>query len=190
VVHNLNKKMAFKLYVDSCVLVAYYYEFDTKNQHQQTIDCLETIAENHKKVVLVTSDFTFTEFVKVLTQKDGINDEEIYKNLSDMVRQNKIGNKYPFQIIDVEGTEKHYTFNDFFVGLQKTFLDSKLHFQDAIHAQIMMNNKIKRILTFDDKDFNSMPNIKVIHPIEIKRFVEGISIQKGKLKLSGNWRQE
>ncbi len=106
-----------------------------------------------------------------------------------MTRQKKIGNKYPFQIIEVEGKEKHYTFPDFFIGLQNIFLESKLHFQDAVHAQIMMNNKIKRILTFDTKDFSSISDIKVIHPTEVKRFVEGIRIEKDKIRLLSGWQK-
>ena len=160
--------MPLNLYIDSCILVAYHNELDKDNKHQLTIDCLENI-KNDRKISLVTSDFTFTEFVNVLQRKENITEAEIFKNLSNMMRQKKIGSKYSFQMIDVEGNEENFEFGDFFVGLQKILLETKAHLADAIHAQIMMNNKIKHILTFDTNGFD-IDGIKAIHPAEIESF--------------------
>lgn len=166
--------MTLKIYVDSCILVAYYHELDGNNQHVQVKDCLKTIQKNKKFISLVTSDFTFTEFVKVLQTKDGFDEGKIFKILSYITRQRKIGNKHTFKIIEAEGNEEDYTFNDFFVGLQEILLFARPGLADTIHAQIMMNNNIKHILTFDVNDFSKISDINPIHPTKIDEFVENI----------------
>ena len=39
---------------------------------------------------------------------------------------------------------------------------------DTIHAQIMFNNKLKHVLTFDIEDFDKIPGIEPIHPMDIE----------------------
>lgn len=185
--------MPFRLYVDSCILVAYYYK-DPLDDHKLVIDCLKIIRDNPRRITLETSDFTFTEFVKVLQNKEGISESDVYRYLSDMVRLKKIGKKYPFRLINAEGVQKDYSFDDFFVGLQDILLDARPGIADAIHAQIMFNNNRKRILTFDTDDFNKIPGIETLHPNEIERFVEDIYFRKTKkggrkARLKAQWRK-
>ena len=173
--NNVNyKKMTLEIYVDSCIFVAYYSISDRNNQHKQVIDCLEVIRKNKKIISLATSDFTFTEFVKVMQNKERLDEASIYKILSNITRQRKIGNKYPFRLVEAEGREEEYTFNDFFVGLQEILLLASPGLADTIHARIMMNNKINHILTFDVDDFSKIPNINPINPMEIDYFVRTI----------------
>jgi len=170
--------MSLNLYLDSCILIAYYYEFDAGDNHQKVINCLEFLKNSNKKINIVTSDFTFTEFVKVLQLKDKIGEDKIFKYLSNLTRQKKIGNKYPFNLIEPEGYDKNYTFNDFFVGLQEILLNARPGLADAIHAQIMINNKTRHILTFDTKDFGKISEIRPIHPDELDQFISKILIPK------------
>jgi len=185
--------MPFRLYVDSCILVAYYCK-DPLDDHKLVIDCLKIIRDNPKRTTLEISDFAFTEFVKVLQNKRGISESDVFRYLSDMLRLKKIGKKYPFRLIDAKGRQRDYSFNDFFVGLQDILLDARPGIADAIHAQIMFNNSRKRILTFDTNDFNKIPGIETLHPNEIERFVENMYFRKtkkggGKAHLKAQWRK-
>jgi len=162
--------MSLKIYVDTCVLIAYYDKGDIVRRREVS-NCLEMICKNADNLSLVTSDFTFTEFVKVAQKIKGFGEDNIFQTLSDIVRQKKIGRKYSIEIIDAEGTEKDYTFNDFFVGLQDILLDSRPGIADAIHYQIMKNNKVKRVLTFDVEDFRKIPKLDVIHPANIQAYI-------------------
>jgi predicted nucleic acid-binding protein len=163
--------MSLKVYVDTCVLVAYYDKSDVIRRNA-VINCLEAISKNSDKLSLVTSDFTFTEFVKVTQKIKGFDEDNIFQIVSDIVRQKKIGRKYAINIIDAEGSEKDYTFNDFFVGLQDILLDSRPGIADAIHYQIMKNNKVKRILTFDIHDFEKISKLEVIDPKDISEYIK------------------
>lgn len=185
--------MPLKLYVDSCILVAYYYK-DPLVDHKRVSDCLRIIRNNPRKIALEISDFAFTEFVKVLQNKEGISESEFYRYLSEMLRLKKIGKKCRFKLIDAEGVKEDHTFNDFFVGLQAILLEARPGIADAIHAQIMLNNNRKRILTFDTDDFNRISGIKTLHPIEVKKFVESIYFKKTKkggrkARLKARWRE-
>lgn len=162
--------MSLKIYVDTCILVTYYDKSDTERR-KEVINCLEVISKNSDKLSLVTSDFTFTEFVKVAQKLNGFNEENIYQTVQDIVRRKKIGKKYPIDIIDGEGTAKQYTLNDFFIELQDILLDSRPGLADAIHYLMMKNNKIKRVLTFDVDDFRKISKIDVIHPSSIEDYL-------------------
>ncbi|MEE9490623.1 MAG: PIN domain-containing protein [Thermoplasmata archaeon] len=185
--------MPFRLYVDTCILVAYYYK-DPLDDHKMVVDCLKIIRDNPRRTTLDISDFTFTEFVKVLQNKEGISESDVFRCLSEMVRLKKIGKEYPFRLIDAEGRQRNYSFNDFFVGLQDILLDARPGIADAIHAQIMLNNNRKRILTFDTDDFNEISGIETLHPNEIEGFVENIHFKKTKKggrkgHLKAQWRK-
>ena len=163
--------MSLKIYVDSCILISYYDKSDVIRR-REVANCLDIISKKSDKLSLVTSDFTFTEFVKATQKIKGFSEDNIFQMVLEIVRQKKIGRKYNIAIIDAEGSEKDYTFNDFFVGLQDILLNSRPGIADAIHYQIMKNNKVKRILTFDVSDFSKIPKIDVIHPNDINKYIE------------------
>jgi predicted nucleic acid-binding protein len=71
-----------------------------------------------------------------------------------------------------EGRLKDYHFDDFFVALQEIFLTARPGIADAIHYQIMKNNNIKRVLTFDTGDFSKIPDAIVINPNQIGQFIQ------------------
>jgi len=164
--------MTIKIYLDTCIFIAYYFDKGSRKYH--VLNCLETLNKYQDAVLPVTSDFTFTEFTKAAQDISGVGNEEIYKIVSIMNRLFKIGGRYPFQLISAEGQMNDYRFEDFFVALQEIFLNARPGIADAIHYQIMRNNKIKRILTFDKKDFSKIPGVQVVCPNEIGQFIQKI----------------
>lgn len=185
--------MPFRLYVDTCILVAYYHN-KPPDDHRLVVNCLKVARDNPRKITLEVSDFVFTEFVKVLQGKEGISESDVFRRLSEMLRLKKIGKKFPFRLIEAEGKERDYSFNDFFVGLQKILLEARPGIADAIHAQIMLNNNRKRILTFDTDDFSQISGIETLHPKEIERFVDNIYFKKAskggrKAHLKAQWKK-
>jgi predicted nucleic acid-binding protein len=163
--------MVVKLYLDTCIFIAYYFDKGSRNYH--VLDSLEKLKKS-QKTILVTSDFTFTEFTKAAQDIKGVSTEDIFKIVSIINRVFKIGGLYPFKVIPTEGKFKDYSFEDFFVELQETLLHTRPGIADAIHYQIMKNNKITRILTFDKKDFSKLPDVIVICPDEIDQFIQKI----------------
>jgi predicted nucleic acid-binding protein len=154
--------MTIKIYLDSCIFLALYYE----RNHPRTREiekCLELWGKN-KNIKLVTSDFTFTEFVKVGLDPKKISQDAIFKDLSDMTRRKKICNKFPFSLIEVGGTRDTYTFSDFFVEMQEALLFARPGISDVMHYVILKNNNIKRIFTTNEKDFKKFDDITVLTP--------------------------
>ncbi|MBU0460219.1 type II toxin-antitoxin system VapC family toxin [Patescibacteria group bacterium] len=167
------------LYLDTCIFVAYYYDKDSRNKHQRIIDCLEKL-KSHKNIQLVTSDFTFTEFLRIVKKLKGFSMKKGYKIVNELTRLNKIGKKYQFKMVEGEDIEnaKEYTLNDFFVSLQEEILNQKkeIGIPDSIHIVVMRNNKLKNILTFDTNNgFNNIKKINAINPNDIDDFITKIS---------------
>lgn len=158
--------MVVKVYLDSCIFLAYYYEKGSAN-YVDVEKCLNTYKKFQDRYTLVTSDFTFTEFVKVAKSPMNIPPEVIFEDLSALSRTTKIGGVYPFELIDVSGKRKDYNFNDFFVDLQGVLMNARPGLADTMHYQIMRNNNVKRILTFNSNDFKKLDGIQVFHPKQI-----------------------
>jgi predicted nucleic acid-binding protein len=63
-----------------------------------------------------------------------------------------------------------YDFTEFFYHIRRGILRYHSGVGDIIHSVIMKNNRIKDILTFDEKDdFKQIPDLTVLHPKIIKR---------------------
>lgn len=162
--------MVVKIYVDTCVLISYYYEQGTQ-KYTDVINCFEFINKNPSRISIVTSDFTLTEFVKAAIKNPlKIARDTVFEDISSITRRNKIGKIYPCDLIDGEGSKSDYHLCDFFVDLQEQLLDSNAHLADTIHYQIMFNNNIKRVLTLNINDFKNFPKIIAIHPSKINEY--------------------
>ena len=138
--------MQTKIYLDTCIFFAHYFEKNHPKFHQNYLDthsCLEYTTQNNN-IKLVTSDFTFTELTKA-AQDRNIPPEKIHDIVSRLSRQEKIDDKYRFKVITTSGYVKYYTFEDFFVDLQTILLKTRPGIADAIHYQIMRNNRINKI---------------------------------------------
>jgi predicted nucleic acid-binding protein len=168
--------MQTKIYVDTCIFIAYYFEKSHPKFYQNYLDtsnCLEQIIRI-RNIKLVTSDFTFTEFTKVAQDKK-IPAEKVHDIVARLSRQKKIGDKYRFEVLKANGYERDYTFEDFFIHLQTILLKTRPGIADAIHYQIMRNNRINKIITLNPKDFlkikKEFRNITVIPPARISEFI-------------------
>ncbi len=167
--------MSTKVYLDTCIFYAHYFEKNHPKFHQNFLDvhsCLERASKN-QDIILVTSDFTFTELTKSAQDKK-IPAEQIHDIVSRLSRQEKINDKYRFKVISTSGYEKDYTFEDFYIHLQSIFLKTRPGIADAIHYQIMRNNRINKIITLNPKDFEKIKkkfsNLTVFHPARISDF--------------------
>lgn len=159
-----------RLYLDTNLLIAYYYSGDINNQHDEALNFFETWRKSHHKhFELCCSHFTITEFTQAyITKKD---EATTFKIAQELLLTNKVGKKYPFTLVLVEGKEKNYTFTDFFLDIQTILLNTtpRPGIADAIHATIMKNNKIRYIVTFNEKDFKNIEGITAINPTQLSK---------------------
>ena len=158
------------LYLDTNVLIAYYYDNDTDDQHEVAVEFFKTVEKNNNesdaKITLFCSHFTITEFVQSYATKPDVDDVETFKIAQELLMANKIGKEYSFVFIETQGNKKDYSFRDFFLDVQTVLLNTKPRpgIADAIHATIMKNNHLRNIVTFDEGDFKHIEGIKVVHP--------------------------
>lgn len=155
----------YQFYLDTCALIAYYNPRDPKDQHTRIKSFLNKI---HKKrsVRLCISDFTIAEFLVAMHTIPNIRPQQISQAYSQLSSLKKIGGKYKFKIVYTEGDRKRedYYFDDFWVGLQEILLETKPGLADTIHAQIMKNNNIETIITFDTKHFDEIIDVEPLDP--------------------------
>ena len=168
IVNKMSNKIVF--YLDTNIFVFCYHP---TRQHEEDILPFLEAASKSGFIDLVTSDFTFTEFTKVLIQ-NGIETNKIIQYVSDLTRRKKIGKKYKFDIVSVNGKFKNYAFEDFFVDLQKIFRSSKLSISDAIHSLIMQNNGLKYIVS-TDADFSKDQKLCSIKPNLLYPYIKTIT---------------
>ena len=119
--------------------------------------------ENKTAWKLVTSDWTLTEVVKVLTNEYKKSAKKIINYIQELQREKRIfGEKFSFVPVS---KERDYDFGEFFYGLQKTILEYENGVPDSIHSLIMKNNNIKYILT-TDSGFQGVQGLVAINPLK------------------------
>jgi predicted nucleic acid-binding protein len=144
-----------KIYLDSCIFIKIF----TKEQDYQKIG--EFLSD--PDIEFVTSDWTWTEIVKVLIKTKKVSEKKVSNYIQSLLRMKKIEG-IRFDIISVS-PEKDYTFEEFFYEVQKTLLKYKGSLGDVLHSVIMKNNKIDTILS-TDSEFEGMKGIYVINPLK------------------------
>lgn len=157
-----------KLYIDTCLIIAYFYINEPNNQHQQAIDFFDRINPLND-IGLCLSHFTITEFTQAYVKKPNITDEQAHKIANALLLTRKIDKKYLFTLFKTEGKNKKYNFEDLFLDIQTFLLSTtpRPGIADVIHAAIMENNEIFEIVTFNKSDFINMVNITPFEPEEI-----------------------
>ncbi|MBA7693931.1 hypothetical protein ES703_102531 [subsurface metagenome] len=160
-----------KLYLDTNILVAYYYKNDKRRN--RILKFLKEVVKI-KNVDLVLSDYTLTEFSKVFADIQSIKETEVWKVTSNLTHIKKIGREYPFEFLNVEGKLKSYDFTTFFVDVREVIMNCikkpRIHLADAIHCAIMINNKTKYIVTTNKKDFGGVEKVTPFEPEEAVTF--------------------
>lgn len=127
-------------------------EFDKQDFRHETLNKFFKEIANTKDIELCTSKWALTELNNRLT-KDQIKELKITKYIKDILDKNKI-RTIKLKIIDVHPRD-HYTFHDFFSDLAKDLIKYKTGkdrpgLGDIIHVRIMKNNRINKIVTFDN----------------------------------------
>lgn len=154
-----------KLYIDTCLIIAYFHQGDPKNQHKRAIDFFNC-ANDTNTIQLYCSSFTITEFTQAYVTLPHINDEQAHKIANSLLLTRKIDKKHSFDLLETQGGEKNYKFEDFFLDIQTVVLNTtpRPGIADAIHATIMNNNEIDEIVTFNIKDFINIDDINPLEP--------------------------
>jgi predicted nucleic acid-binding protein len=154
-----------KLYLDSCILVSFYYEKD--KGHQKAIDFFEQSLK-FKNTRLLCSNFTITEFALVCIKNNYLTENKVYEITNEILLTSKIGRKYSINFVNPKSNG--YTFEDFFLDIQKVILETRPrpHLADVIHSIIMSQNKICKIVTDNTEHFKHILGIKPIKPEDVK----------------------
>jgi len=157
-----------RLYVDTCLIIAYFHANEPNNQHQRSIDFFDRI-DSIENIEICLSPFTITEFTQAYVTKRGVTDEQAHKTTNALLLTGKIDKKYTFSLLKTEGGHKKYNFGDFFLDIQTVLLSTtpRPGIADAVHGTIMENNEIFEIVTFNKNDFTNMINITPFYPEEI-----------------------
>ena len=175
-------------YLDSNIIVAFYFEDDDADQHDRILKCLDKLSSKNN-IILIASTWTLIEA-----------DNAIYKKISNKVDEGKMN----VRIGDYKRKRAHKfitnlwenpTFDGIDFNIKKFSRDIRnegyLHIEDffglvydvaplgnlrdALHCIIMNHFKIKKILTFNDKDFKifgeEMEDIEVINPDDIDKYI-------------------
>jgi len=155
-----------KLYLDTCILIPYYYKEDRRNK--KILKFLKEISKI-ENLDLVLSDFVLTEFAKCYADIPKIKKEDVWKITSNLTHLKTIGRDYPLKFINVEGKEGNkYKFDTFFVDVREILMNCtkkpRIHLADAIHCAIMNNNKVKYIVTTNKKHFEGIESIIPLEP--------------------------
>lgn len=146
------------IYLDTNIFISTYLK---REGYKKIIKFFDEAKDSEAE--FVTSDWTLTEIVRVLTNEYKIGAKKVANYIQEIQREKRIG-KIKFNFVGV-GDDKDYDFEEFFFHLQKILLQYKSSIADAIHSLIMKNNGIKNILT-TDSDFNGMKGIITINPLD------------------------
>ena len=150
--------MSKRIYIDSNIFISLFL----KRDGYKNIEHFFEERVNDLDLQFCTSDWTITEVVKVLVTECKVEPERVARYTEELERERRIcGVKFEF--VDVSPV-KGYDFQEFFYHVQKTVLEYRNGFQDAIHSQIMKNNGIDMILT-SDAGFEGIEGFEVLNPL-------------------------
>ncbi len=143
-------------YLDACIFINLFLK---EVGHKEITSFL-----NDPDIDFVTSEWTWTEIVKVLIKEKKISEKKVSNYIQYLMRKKRIGDVC-FKIVSVS-LKKDYTFSEFFYEVQEKLMKYKGSLADVIHSVIMKNNEINTILT-TDSEFEGMKGIYVINPLKL-----------------------
>ena len=175
-------------YLDSNIILAYYFKDDDANQHNRILKCLNKISSKNN-ISLIASSWTMIEadnaIAKKITAK--VNDKELNNRKADYKRkkakkfiarlwlESKLDNvNFKIRRFGEKRTDNYFlSLEDFFDLVDEVVPLGNL--RDALHCIIMNHFKIKKILTFNVSDFKifeeEMEDIEVISPDDIDKHI-------------------
>lgn len=158
--------MLDRLYLDSCILIAYFSSSEKEAEKKDLIKTCLTIFSNLVDFQLCTSHWTLTETVNVLISNHKMSEGEVAQIESDFTNKKRLG---PLKI-EILGMsqDKTYDFQEFCYDVRLKILAHHSGVGDTLHSVIMANHHINKIMTFDEKeDFKQIPGLTVFHPRDI-----------------------
>lgn len=157
-----------KIYLDTCIFVADYSGLETDRTHKTNIASAFNVFSNLKNIELLTSMWSMTELVRVLTNTIHMDAAKVAEIEQGLLNERRFhGLKFKFVDVSPDST---YDFGEFFYNIRRGVLTNKSGVPDTIHAVIMKNNDIDHILTTDIDGFRDIPGLKVLHPKDVKLF--------------------
>jgi predicted nucleic acid-binding protein len=155
------------VYLDSNILIAHYSEDKAEENKRKMVENALIVFSGLKDIQLCTSMWAVTEMVNILVSSKKMDRGAVAEIESQLVSERRLAN-IKLRVVEVS-PQKDYDFGEFFYHVKQGILKYHSGVGDIIHAVIMKNNGIKRILTFDEKDdFKQIPDLTVLHPKDIK----------------------
>jgi predicted nucleic acid-binding protein len=156
-----------RVYLDSNILIAFYAtDSDEEGKKKQVESAFSTFAKL-KDSQLCTSMWAMAETCNILISRKKMDRGRVAEIESRLVNEKRLKN-LKVQFVDVS-PKRDYDFIEFFYHVRQSILKYHSGVGDIIHSVIMKNNRIKTILTFDEKgDFKRIPNLTVLHPRDVK----------------------
>jgi predicted nucleic acid-binding protein len=156
-----------KIYLDSCVLIAYFSSHKEEKEKKKLVKKALDLLEDVPQIQLCTSDWTITESVNIMRSRHKMQNSTVARHEQSLRNKGRIGN-IKIQIVEV-GILSGYDFKEFFYDVRQNLMRYHSGVGDIMHSVIMQNNKISKILTFDEKtDFKQIPGLHVIHPRDVE----------------------
>jgi len=158
------------IYLDSNILVAYYTKDKSESDKNKMVSEALNVFAQSQSVQLCTSMWAIAEMANILISNKRMKAAKVAKVENNLINEKRLGN-LKIKFIEVS-PRRDYDFTEFFYHIRMGILKFHSGVGDIIHSVIMKNNKIKNILTFDEKDdFKQIPDLIVLHPeiIRIKK---------------------
>ncbi|MCK4736782.1 MAG: type II toxin-antitoxin system VapC family toxin [Methanophagales archaeon] len=171
-------------YLDSNIIVAFYFEDDDAYQHDRILKCLDKLSSKNN-IILIASTWTLIEADKAIYKKisNKVDEGKMNVRIGDYERKRAhkfITNLWGNPTFDVIGfnikkfsmdyrNEDYLPIEDFFDLVANVAPLGNL--RDALHCVITNYFGIKKILTFNISDFKifeeAMGDIEAINPDDI-----------------------
>jgi len=102
-----------RLYLDSCILIAYYSTHKEEREKKKEVKRILDIFEN-LQIECSTSHWAIAEMINILLSRHKIRNETVLKFESELLNKSRLGN-LKIGIVEIEGKNKKYDIKEFFM---------------------------------------------------------------------------
>ena len=157
-----------QLYLDSCILIAFFSKHKEEKDKKKEIKRVFNIFKNLKDIQLVISTWTIAEMMNIMISRHKQKNDFVLGCESKLLNTKRIDGM-KIKIVNVEGNKQSYDVQEFIYSIRENILKYHSGVGDIMHSVIMKNNGLDTILTFDEKDdFKKIQGLTVLHPKNIK----------------------
>jgi len=158
-------KMVKKIYLDSCIFIAY---IDINDNNHQNVNKFFQNVEKRNDIELHSSSWALTETIKVLLIDKHMPKKKVQEFAERLLRETRLLN-VKFKWLRSED-KPSYDLDEFFYLFQSKILEKRIGTADIMHVVLMNIHNIDTIASFNDSDFKKISNIKCIIPQNIGRY--------------------